>query len=83
MEMHIYYFSRRTLRRMVEDCGFTVLSDAPQGHYLRLGYLSNRVGALVPWIGRPAEWVVTRLGLRGRAVSVNLGDLFTAYARKE
>ena len=67
---------------MVEDCGFTVLSDAPQGRYLRLGYLSNRVGALVPWIGRPAEWVVTRLGLRGRAVSVNLGDLFTTYARK-
>ncbi|RLC62072.1 MAG: hypothetical protein DRI79_10265 [Chloroflexi bacterium] len=83
MEMHIYYFSRRTLRAMLEKCGFQVLSDRPQGRYLRLGYLANRVAALMPLVGRPAEWIVTRLGLRGLAVPVNLGDLFTAYARKE
>jgi len=83
MEMHIYYFSRRTLRLMLEQCGFHVLSDRPQGRYLRLGYLMSRVGALMPLAGRPAEWLVTKLGLRGLAVSVNLGDLFTAYARKE
>ncbi len=82
MEMHIYYFSRRTLRMMLEQCGFQVLSDKPQGRYLRLGYLMNRVGALVPMMGRPAEWLVTKLGLRSTAVPVNLGDLFTAYARK-
>jgi len=82
MEMHIYYFSRRTLRTMLEKCEFQVLSDRPQGRYLRLGYLMNRVGALVPLVGRPAEWMVTQLGLRGLAVPVNLGDLFTAYARR-
>jgi len=82
MEMHVYYFSRRTLRAMLEKCGFRVLSDQPQGRYLRLGYLMNRVSALAPPVGRPAEWLVTKLGLRGLAVSVNLGDLFTAYARK-
>ena len=82
MEMHIYYFSRRTLQTMLERCGFQVLSDRPQGRYLRLGYLMSRVGALMPLVGRPAEWLVTKLGLRGLAVSVNLGDLFTAYARK-
>jgi 2-polyprenyl-3-methyl-5-hydroxy-6-metoxy-1,4-benzoquinol methylase len=82
MEMHIYYFSRRTLRAMLEKCGFEVISDKPQGRYLRLGYLMNRVGALMPFVGRPAEWIVTRMGLRGVAVPVNLGDLFTVYARK-
>lgn len=82
MEMHIYYFSRRTMRAMLEKCGFQVLSDRPHGRFLRLGYLMNRVGALVPPIGRPAEWLVTKLGLRGLAVPINLGDLFTAYARK-
>ena len=82
MEMHIYYFSRKTLRAMLEDCGFRVLSDKPQGRFLRLGYLANRVGALAPLVGRPAEWVVTKLGLRSLAVPINLGDLFTAYARK-
>jgi len=83
MEMHLYYFSRRTLRVMLEKCGFRVLSDRPQGRYLRLGYLMNRVGSLMPQVGRPAEWLVTKLGWRGLAVRVNLGDLFTACARKE
>ena len=82
MEMHIYYFSRRTLRAMLEKCGFQVLSDQPQGRYLRLGYLTNRVSALMPLVGRPAEWLVTKLRLRGLAVPVNMGDLFTVYAVK-
>ncbi len=82
MEMHLYYFSQRSLRAMLEKCGFQVLSDRPQGRYLRLGYLTNRVGALAPFVGRPAEWLVTKLGLRGLATPVNMGDLFTAYARK-
>lgn len=82
MDMHIYYFSRHTLRAMLETCGFQVLDDKPQGRYLRLGYLMNRVGALMPLVGRPTEWVVTKLGLRSLAVPVNLGDLFTAYATK-
>jgi 2-polyprenyl-3-methyl-5-hydroxy-6-metoxy-1,4-benzoquinol methylase len=83
MEMHLYYFSQRTLRQMLEKAGFTVLRIRPQGRYLRLGYLANRVAAVFPWLGRPAEWLVTRLGLRGIPVSINLGDLCTAYARKQ
>lgn len=82
MEMHIYYFSRQTLRAMLEQCGFQVLSVRAQGRYQRLGYLMNRLGALAPAVGRPAEWLVTRIGLRGLTVPVNLGDLFTVYARK-
>lgn len=82
MQMHIFYFSRRTLRAMLEQCGYEVISDQPQGRYLRLGYLMNRVGALIPPVGRPAEWVVTHLGLRKVSIPVNLGDLITAYARK-
>ncbi|HEC36377.1 MAG TPA: class I SAM-dependent methyltransferase, partial [Anaerolineae bacterium] len=57
MEMHLYYFSRRTLRMMLEKAGFSVLHIRAQGRYLRLGYLMNRVAALVGWLGRPAEWL--------------------------
>jgi len=42
----------------------------------------NRAGALVLPFERPAEWLMTKLSLRGTAVPVNLGDLFTAYARR-
>jgi 2-polyprenyl-3-methyl-5-hydroxy-6-metoxy-1,4-benzoquinol methylase len=82
MEMHIYYFSRQTLCTMLEQCGFQVLRARPQGRYLRLGYLTNRLSTLVPIVGRPTEWLVTRIGARGLTVPVNLGDLFTIYARK-
>jgi 2-polyprenyl-3-methyl-5-hydroxy-6-metoxy-1,4-benzoquinol methylase len=82
MEMHLYYFSRQTLRVMLGRCSFEVISIRPQGRYLRLGYLMSRLRPLVPTVGRSAEWLVTRLGLRGLAVPLNLGDLSTAYARK-
>lgn len=82
MEMHLYYFSQRTLGRMLETSGFEVMQSEAQGRYLGLGYLANRVGALAPAVGRLAEWLVTRLGLQGQRVPLNLGDLFTVYARK-
>jgi len=82
MEMHLIYFDRRTLRAMLEKAGFSVVDLQAQGRYLRLGYLMSRLAALVPALGRPMEWLVTRLRLRRLPVAVNLGDLCTAYARK-
>ncbi len=82
MEMHLYYFSRKTLRFMLEKAGFSVSWMGAQGRYLHAGYLSSRVSALLPRIGRVLEWTVAKLGLTNRALRVNLGDLFTVYARK-
>ncbi|MBN1873343.1 MAG: class I SAM-dependent methyltransferase [Anaerolineae bacterium] len=82
MEMHLYYFSRRTLTAMLEKAGFEVAWVGTQGRYLRAGYLASRVTALIPTIGRPLEHLITALKLRKVPVRVNLGDLFTVYARK-
>ncbi|MCP4514478.1 MAG: class I SAM-dependent methyltransferase, partial [Delftia sp.] len=45
MEMHIYYFTRRTLAALLEKAGLHVIAVHSQGRYLRLGYLSTRVAA--------------------------------------
>ncbi len=83
MEMHIYYFSRRTLTTMLHQAGFRVIRAVPQGRYLRLGYFATRVGGL---LGRPAGRVLgglfRLLRLGQLPVPINLGDLFTAYATK-
>jgi 2-polyprenyl-3-methyl-5-hydroxy-6-metoxy-1,4-benzoquinol methylase len=83
MEMHTVFFSRATMRAMLERVGFEFLSDHIQGRYLRLGYLVGRVraafGPLVSW---PFETVVNTLRLRGIPVPVNTLDVFTVYARK-
>jgi hypothetical protein len=68
---------------MLEKAGFGVEQIRAQGRVLRLGYLVSRVAALFPSLGHPMERLVTRLGLRSAPISVNLGDLFTAYARKK
>ena len=83
MEMHIYYFSRRTLTAMLHKAGFRVIRAVPQGRYLRLGYFATRVGGL---LGQPAGRVLgglfRLLRLGQLPVPINLGDLFTAYATK-
>jgi len=82
MEMHLYYFSRRTLRAMLEKAGFRFHSATVQGRYLRLGYLASRLRALFPRLGMALAAVIRLVHLEGLPVHINLGDLFTAYAWK-
>jgi len=82
MEMHLFYFSRRTLAAMLDKAGFRVRWMGAQGRYLQAGYLASRVTALLPLVGRPLERLVTWLRLREVALRINLGDLFTTYAQK-
>jgi 2-polyprenyl-3-methyl-5-hydroxy-6-metoxy-1,4-benzoquinol methylase len=82
MEMHLVYFSRRTLAAMLTDVGFTVLHATPQGRYQKLSYLVSRLAWLSPRLARVGAWVLRRLGVDQKAVPVNLGDLVTTYARK-
>jgi SAM-dependent methyltransferase len=83
MEMHIYFFSRRTLTALLETAGFKVIRAAPQGRYLRLGYFATRVGGLLGQsAGRALGGVIKLLRLSQTPIPINLGDLFTAYAVK-
>ncbi len=83
MEMHIAFFSRATLRAMVERVGFQYICDHTQGRYLRLGYLAGRLSAAFgPLLGKPVEKAVALLNLEGLPVPINTLDLFTAYVRK-
>lgn len=82
MDMHLTYFSRRTLAAMLEKTGFEVVRQGAQGRYLRMGYLATRVGGLSTGAGRAAEKLVGALGLEGAAVPINFGDLITIYGRR-
>ena len=82
MEMHIYYFSRRTLKHLLEKAGFTVIGIEPQGRYLRLGYFATRIGGFSPLLGRLLSKVFRVLRVNEMPVPLNFGDLVTAYAVK-
>ena len=82
MEMHLYYFSPRTLGRMLQQIGFKTERVIYQGRYLRLQYLLTRVRPYSRALARSLEWTADRLQLCGMAVPINFGDLFTIFARK-
>ena len=82
MEMHLYYFSPRTLSKMLSQNRFRVTRFSAQGRYLRLGYFVTRIEPYNKMIYRALNVLVARLNLGSAAIPVNFGDLFTLYARK-
>ena len=80
MEMHIYYFSQRTMADMLKKAGFGVIRSGPHGRYQSMGYLGTRFTALFGKIGRPLDWALNLTHVRRLTVPINLGDLFTVYA---
>ncbi len=82
MEMHLYYFSPRTLSKMLAKHGFQVIRSSAQGRYLRLGYFITRIEPYSKPLYRALEAIIKRLNWGGVAIPVNFGDLFTLYARK-
>lgn len=82
MEMHLYYFSPRTLGKLLERHGFQVISSHAQGRFLRLGYFITRIEPYSKPLYRLLDAITTRLNWCEVAIPVNFGDLFTLYARK-
>ncbi len=82
MEMHLYYFSPRTLGKMLTQNGYQVISSSAQGRFLRLGYFITRLEPYSKLLYRALNAIVTKMNWGGVAIPVNFGDLFTLYARK-
>ncbi len=82
MTMHIHYFSQATLCRMLEKVGFEIIWSGAQGRYLRLNYLSSRIGGLNSTLGTIFDQTIQTLNIAERPVPINFGDLFTVYAKK-
>lgn len=83
MEMHLYYFSRDTLTAMLRRAGFRMVEAGARGRTLRLGYVASRLAPYSATVASTIGRTVKALGLACRPIPINLGDLFTVYARKE
>ena len=82
MDMHLHYFSQKSMAQMLEKNGYEVVWSGAMGRYLRLGYIASRVDGLNHTLGSLAEKTVSGLGMKEVAIPLNFGDLFTVYARK-
>jgi 2-polyprenyl-3-methyl-5-hydroxy-6-metoxy-1,4-benzoquinol methylase len=82
MQMHLIYFSRRTLASMLDAAGYDVIGTAPHKRVVRADYLASRLEGYFPPAARLAQLALDSLGLSDRLITVDLGDLFLMFARK-
>lgn len=83
MEMHLYYFSRRTVAALLERAGFEVLEIRPHVRIVSLRYLCSRLAAPERGLGRLLASTLASISLDRRCVPVVLGDLMTVMARRK
>jgi hypothetical protein len=80
--MHLYYFSVRTLRALMERCGFRVVAVTPHRRIVRLSYVLSRAERWSPSLAARLQRTAERLGVGRLLVPVDLGDIFTLYAQR-
>ena len=79
--VHLYYFTRTTIARLLERHGFRVVEMRPHVQRLELGYLLARGAVVSESLSRASSAAVRGLGLSGWQVPYWIGQTFVA-ARK-
>jgi SAM-dependent methyltransferase len=82
MSMHLEYFSRATMRRMLEAAGFADIRFVTHIRTIRLHYLGDRMATRIPVLGATVRWIGGLPGFSRVVVPFTIGDLFEVYARK-
>jgi 2-polyprenyl-3-methyl-5-hydroxy-6-metoxy-1,4-benzoquinol methylase len=82
MRMHLWYFTRDTLARMLREAGFEPVGMWPHVRVLQLGYLAGRLQCYGNVVSSAATALVRLLHASEARVAVSLGDLITVLARK-
>jgi 2-polyprenyl-3-methyl-5-hydroxy-6-metoxy-1,4-benzoquinol methylase len=82
MRMHLHYFTRKSLTRMVRSSGFEVLSTSTEPKTLKLGYVLDRARSFFGPAATVARTLASTLGVVDRPVRIDLGDILLVEARK-
>lgn len=79
--VHLYYFSKRTMRQMLKTHGFEMVETRPHTQRLELGYVLHRAGDV---LGAPMRWMsrlANKAGAGRSHVAYRLGQTFVAARR--
>lgn len=83
MEMHLTYFSPRTLACLLEQVGLTPVKRASLGRYLQLNYLATRLEFLSTSLAKGLQLTLQRLRWAKLPIWIRSPDLFTLFAQKQ
>jgi SAM-dependent methyltransferase len=79
--VHLYYFTRGTMGRLLEQHGFEVIDARPHVQRLELDYLLGRGEVVSEWLAKTSRRVARALGVSRRQAPYWIGQTFLA-ARK-
>jgi len=78
----LHLFSRRSLKQLVEECGFTDVKIRASGKRVSVGFVGNLLHKKYPRLLAPLGWLTSRAWIRDWSAIYALGDLVTLTARK-
>jgi 2-polyprenyl-3-methyl-5-hydroxy-6-metoxy-1,4-benzoquinol methylase len=79
---HLFFFSRETITKILESCGFTVYKINSYGHTFELAFLLERLAIINRPVFMSARWVVNHLGIGRARISVDPHTKMIVYAQR-
>lgn len=79
--VHLYYFSKKTMREMLREHGFEMLHTRPHTQKLELEYVLHRAGDVLGAPMRMLSRLANKAGAGRSHVSYRLGQTFVAARR--
>lgn len=83
VRVHLHYFSRDTISRLLENADFKVKHIQSQSRYFTFGHMVYRLGGYAPALARILELLRLLPGLRTLLVPVNLFDTMIVVAERK
>lgn len=80
LPMHLQYFTRSSLTRLLNECGFDVLEIRTHAKMFTIRYYAERFGAFVPGVGGAAAWIVGRTPVADRLAAPDFRDRMAVIA---
>lgn len=81
MDMHLVHFSRLTLRRMLSECGYEILSITPHQRVIRVRYFLERLNHAIPFGHSVVQWFTKQHWLNDQFIRIGFSGLANVFAR--
>lgn len=74
LSIHLYYFTRTTIRKLLTQVGFRVTTTRPHWQTLELGYIILRMKPYMPGVGDIMEKIIKKLHIENLAIPYWMGQ---------
>jgi 2-polyprenyl-3-methyl-5-hydroxy-6-metoxy-1,4-benzoquinol methylase len=79
---HLFFFTRKSMTRILEEHGFKIIKINSLGHTFRLDFLADRIRLISPAWGAVLKKVVKYSGIKGKMVHINPLTKMIIYAKR-